>query len=91
MPHGADHRHRTGVDRPSQALLVESPQVFEASAPAADDDHIDPTQPLDVLERPNDLGCGLGTLHMHGKQADSQGGPAALECRENVADGRPGG
>jgi hypothetical protein len=35
----ADHRQRTGADRPRHGLVVECPEVFDAAATAADDQH----------------------------------------------------
>ena len=40
MPHAADHRHRTGADRPGHHFFVVSPQILNAAAAAADDQHI---------------------------------------------------
>jgi hypothetical protein len=35
----ADHRQRTGADRPRHGLVVERPEVFHAAAAATDDQH----------------------------------------------------
>ena len=58
-----NHRHRRGDDRARQHLFVERPQVFERSAAARDDDHVDGLDARDLADRVRDFAPRAFALH----------------------------
>ena len=81
VPDGGDDGHGAGRDRPHQRLLVESPQVLDAAAPAADDEQVENAQRLGRVQHCHQLGRRALALHLGG-QHDQPAGPAA--ARQNA-------
>ena len=66
MADPADHRQAAAGHGPHHRLVVESPQVFQRAAAAADDQRIDLVALIGLADRSHDLRRGLGALHAAG-------------------------
>ena len=84
MAYGADDGHFALEDRPRHVLLVERPEVFEGTAPARDDDHVNVVEAFQRVERRNDGGHGLIALHQGGGENQLDGRVAARRHVLNV-------
>src|SRR5262249_19706481 len=87
-----DDGDRAGEDRAGDDLLVEGPQVFERSAAAPDDHHVDAAEAgragVDAANRRGDLGRRAVALHADVVHADVHAGVAAADGLQDVADRR---
>ena len=93
VAHGAHDRNAAGGNGPGQDFLVEGPEVFCASAAAADDYHLDLARQVAVekVDCTGDFLGGAGALHANVVDQNVQPRPAAREHVNDVANGRPGG
>src|SRR5947209_1927624 len=96
MADGADDRDRRLEDRPGDEFLVERPQVFEASAAAADDHDVGrelaaEPQAVQRIDRLGDLVAGPVALDADRDDDDVGGRPATADHFEHVANRGPGG
>ncbi len=87
---GADHRRCRVRDGPDQRLFGERKQVFDRAATTRDDDDIDGTIGVELLESCGDLGrCGRPlNRDLAGVEGDSR--PSALRVLDDVAFGGGG-
>ncbi len=95
MTDRADDRDSGFEDGVGQAFLIEGPKILGASAPAADDHHIDVDDLGDMkaVEQPDgrgDFRAGAVSLNPHRINPDVHCQPAARQNFEHVAHGRPG-
>ena len=88
MAHAADHRQRASVDRARHHFFVECPQVLDAAAAAADDQHIAFGARICRRDGRRDLGARTLALHGHRIQDHRDGRHAAAQCRQHVAQCR---
>ena len=84
----ADDRNRTRGDGASDDLFIEWPQVFQASAPATHDRHIDTLQPGQQSNPCGDLVGSPITLHGNWDNHDVRRRPAPQDDLQHVLDGR---
>jgi hypothetical protein len=85
MTDAADHRQRTGADRPRHSLVVESPEVFDAAATPTDDQHFALPTLAGVANGFGDLCGGAVTLHGCRIDDDADLAGASPERAQDVA------
>ena len=89
---GRDGRDARRGDRPDDGFLVERPQVFEAAAAAADDQHVRRgLESVRGADAGDDLGDGAVALHARRDDEHVDAAPASPQHFEKITDGRAGG
>ena len=81
---------RHAATRPDDGLLVEGGQVVGRAAAAAEDDHVDFGDALQLREGAADRLGGAGPLHLRRRQEDARPAPPERHAAD-VVDDRPGG
>ena len=79
-----------GVDRTGDALVVESPEVFDGAAAASGDDEVRHIEFVGVADRARDLRRRFRPLHAHRHDKQLRHGPASAEDADHIVHRRPG-
>ena len=85
MADTADDRNFAGGDRPRDGFLVERPQVFDASAAAADDQHVTFRTTVGDRNGCSNLFRTACSLHRRGIQHHGHAGKALSQGGEHIA------
>ena len=90
---GAHHRCCAPGDLAAQRLVVEGQQRIDVTTTAGDHDHVDVGVCVELAQRVDDLGHGVGALHRRVADCESHCRPAALGHGYDIAlgGGRPSG
>src|SRR5262245_6395061 len=90
VAHRRHHRYLRTGDGSRDDLLVESREIFDRPAAAADDDDVDIAQRVEIAERPRDVLGGAVALHLAGRDHDRELAETAPDDAKYVLDRRAG-
>ena len=90
MADAGDNRNRAGRHGPSDAFLVEGPEVFQRAAAARQDEHVGQLLAVEIFDGVDDFGGRAFALHAHGVQDQMKIGEAPAQDANDVAYGSSG-
>src|SRR5690242_17529720 len=85
VPHCRNHRNVRSENRPRDDFFVESPQILQGSAAAADDNDIDGAQLIEIVNTTGNFSRGAVTLDFHRPNYNPPVGVAVIDDAQHIA------